>query len=82
VGRLEGGDDSLRAGEVAKGVDGLVVGHGRILDPPGLLEVRVFRADARIIEARGGRVRLEDLAPRVLKQVREGAMEDPRRPAR
>ena len=53
----------------------LVVARHPVLDAPDRLQQRVLGADARIVEARGDRVRLLHLAVRVLQQQRIAAVQ-------
>ena len=48
---FEGGEDSFELGEHLKRVECLVVGDADVFDAAGVLPVRVFGADAGIIEA-------------------------------
>ena len=81
VGRLEGGQDALRLRRERHRREGLVVRRGRELHPTGGMERGQLRADARVVEPRRHRVRLDDLAVAVLQHHRPGAVEDPRRAA-
>lgn len=49
VGRLNGGDDTLRPGQILEGVDRLLVSDRDIFRPADVMEVGVFRADARVV---------------------------------
>ena len=49
---------------------------------PAAMKRGQLRADARVVEARGGRDRLDDLAVAVLEHHRAGAVEDAGRPSR
>src|SRR5947208_2378727 len=50
----------------------------RVLDAAGVVELRVFRSDGWIIQARGYGVCRHDLAIVVLKNVRECSVQDAR----
>ena len=63
-------------------VDRLVVRGAQDLQPPGVEESGELRPDARVVEPRRDRVRLDDLAVLVLEQVRARAVQDARRAAR
>ena len=61
--------------------DRLAIGRGRDLDPAALGQRRELRADPRVVEPGRGRVRLDDLAVRVLEHQRARAVQDPGRAA-
>lgn len=46
VGRFDGGNDALRAGEVFERLHGLLIGDGNILCAADVVQVRMLRADA------------------------------------
>src|SRR5712692_7044234 len=69
VRRLERGDDALAAAQLMERSQRLVVGHREVFGAAAVLEPGMLGSDARVIEPRGNRVRLGDLAVRVLKQV-------------
>ena len=70
--------DSFGLRGVGHRLEGVVVGGGRELDAAGVVECGQLWADARVVEARGRRDRLDDLAVAVLEHHRSGAVEDPR----
>src|SRR5690242_10701182 len=76
VRRLERRDDPLGAGELAEGGEGLVVGRTEILRSADVPKVRVLRPDAWIVEARGDRVGVGDLAVGVGEDRRARAVQD------
>ena len=76
VGRLDGRDDALRAGEVLEGVHRLRVGDGDVLGPAGVMEHGVLRPDAGVVQAGGDGVDRGDLPVRVLTEVGLHAVED------
>ena len=49
VGGLDGGNDALGAGQVFKGLHGLVIGDGDVLGPADVIQVGVLRADAGVV---------------------------------
>ena len=61
-----------------KGVEGFVVGHRGVLDAPDVVQPGVFRADARVVQAGGNRVGVDDLAIVVLQQEGTVAVEHTR----
>src|SRR5437867_4752322 len=76
MGGLQGGDDALETGELAKRAERPVVGDGLVAGPAGVAEVGVLGADARVVEAGRDRVRLEDLSVLVREHRRHGAVKD------
>ena len=76
VGRLDGGDDALHAGQVLEGVHGLVVGDGHVFRPPGVVQPGVLRADAGVVQPRRDGIHWRDLAVFVLAEVALHAVED------
>src|SRR5215471_8259837 len=68
---LERGQDALGRATLAERGERLVVARGHVLDATDRLQERVLRSNARIIEAGRDRMRLLDLAVRVVKQHRE-----------
>src|SRR5690606_39686391 len=62
VAGLKRGDDALAAGQVPEGGERLLIRDGRVVDAPRVLQPGVLGADARVVKARGDRVRLDDLA--------------------
>src|SRR6266581_1376243 len=56
----------------------LVVSHRDVFGAAAVLEPGVLRSDTRVIEPGGDRMRLGDLAVRVLQQVRAVAVQYPR----
>src|SRR5258708_8398247 len=69
VARLERRYDPLEAAERVEGGERLVVGDGHVLRAPHVLEPRMLRAHAGVVEAGGDRVRLLDLPVGVLHEV-------------
>ena len=63
-------------------VERLLVRGRDVLREPCVLEVRVLGTDARVVEPRRDRVRLDDLPVGVLEQVAERAVQDPGLPLR
>ncbi len=61
--------------EVAKGLARLRVGYGNVVRARGILEKRVLRTNARIVEAGCNGMCLADLPVVVLQQVGTGAMQ-------
>ena len=76
VRRLERGDDSLASRQRAKRLERLFVRRAQVLRAPAVPQRRVLGADARIVEAGGDRVRVEDLPVRVGEDRRACAVED------
>ena len=58
---LERRDDAFELGEKLKRVERLVIGRRQKRDAADVVEPGMFRADARIVEAGGDRMRLVDL---------------------
>ena len=58
-----------------EGAQRLVVGDPHVARAAGVAQPRVLRADARVVEAGGDRVRLEDLAVLVLHDRAERAVQ-------
>ena len=81
VRRFERRHDAFEVAQIVKRLQRLVVGHRHVFRAPRILEPRVLRADARVIEPRRDRVRFDDLAVRILKQIRAVAVQHSR-PAR
>ena len=73
---LERRDDPLEPGELAEGAQRVVVGDRHVAGPAAVAQLGVLGADARVVEAGGDRVRLEDLAVVVGEHRRERAVED------
>src|SRR3954452_19973987 len=61
VRRLQRRDDALHGGELHERGDRLLVGHRLVAGAPGVAQERVLRTAARVVEARGDRMRLGDL---------------------
>ena len=78
--RLESGQDPLQPGQLAEGPHGIVVGHSDVAGAAGVAQVGVLGADARVVEAGGDRMRLEDLPLLVRQHGGEGAVQDPGAP--
>src|SRR5690348_9992390 len=76
MGRFEGADDPLGAGEAGEGVERLGVGRADIARAADLLEPGMFRADRWIIEPGRDRPGVVDLAVLVLEHEGLGAVED------
>ena len=76
VGAFERGDDAFLEGEFEEGAEGFAVGDAHVLGPARVLEVGVFGADRREVEAGRDRVRLVDLAFGRLHVVGARAEED------
>src|ERR1700674_1351603 len=67
--RFERGNDALDAAAIAKRAERLIVGDRHILRASVVLEPRMLRPDAGIVEPRRHRVGLDDLPVLVLQQV-------------
>ena len=80
VGGLERGHDAFEPRQGLEGVERFRVRHRLVLEPSPLLVVRVLGPGARIVETRGDRVRLGDLAVVVLEHVAHAAVEHADRP--
>ena len=78
VGGLERGDDPLRLGQPAEGVERLVVGRRAVLDAARVAQLGMLRPDARVVESGRDRVRVDDLAVLVGEQRGARAVEDAR----
>src|SRR6185369_1167770 len=76
VGRLERRDDTLFPGKRLETLQRLVIGYRSVLGPPCILEPRMLRPDARIIESCRDRMGMGNLTVTVLQQVRLVAMEN------
>src|ERR1044072_3547245 len=59
---LQGGDDPLQPRELSESRQRLPVGDRDVAGAAGIAQISVLRADPRVVEAGGDRVRLEDLA--------------------
>src|SRR5206468_13001071 len=81
VSRFERRHDALQAGQGLEAFERFLVGNRDELEAATVRVVGVLGADARIIEARGNRVRGGDLSVVALEQVRHAAVEhaDPAR---
>src|SRR5947207_1094126 len=75
VGRLERGHDPLRLGEELEAGNRFVVGGGFVTGAARRRERGVLRSDARVIETRTDRVRLQDLTRFVLQVQRTRAVQ-------
>ncbi len=73
---LNGGNDTLGAGEVFQGIYRLVVGDRNIFRPAGVVEPSVLRPDAGIVQTGGDGVNRRDLAKLVLAEVAFHTVED------
>ena len=78
VGRLEGGDDPLGAGESRERSERLVVGARQVRRAPGVAQPGVLRADARVVEPGGDRVGVCDLSVLVGQHGGARAVQDTR----
>src|SRR5699024_1611031 len=76
VGALDGGYDPFRPCKVFEGVHSLVVCHRHILCPSSVIEVRVLRSHARIVQPGRDRIHRRDLPVLILTEVRLHPMED------
>src|SRR5207302_10812492 len=70
-------DDALATAQFVKCVERFVVGHRDIFGAPAVLEPRVLRADAGVVEPGRDRMRCGDLPVRVLKKVSAVAVQHP-----
>lgn len=61
MGALQCGDDAFESTEELQPFHGLSIGTRHVLGAAALLEVRMLRSDARIVEASRDRVRLDHL---------------------
>jgi hypothetical protein len=75
VAGLQRGDDALGLAGQLERLQRLGIGDRDILRAPDIVQPRMFRPDARIIEARRDRMPFEDLAILVLQQVGAVAMQ-------
>src|ERR1700686_716394 len=73
--RFERGNDALDATAIAKRGERLIVRDRNILRAPVVLEPRMFRPDAGIVEPCRNRVGLDDLTVLILQQVGAIAVE-------
>src|SRR5262245_47598980 len=69
MGRLERGDDPLELRAKLEGVERLLVGHGDVVHAAAILEPGMFGTDARVVEAGGDGMALEDLPVIVLEEI-------------
>ena len=69
VAGLDGRDDALHAGEILKRIHRLVVGDRHILRSSDVVQIRMLRADAGIVEPGGDGVDRRDLAKFVLAEI-------------
>ena len=67
--RFERGNDALGARQMTKCRQRFLIGDGLILRAPAVLEPRVLRADAGIIETGGNRMRLFDLTAFIVHEI-------------
>ena len=65
-------NNPFQAAAFVERLEGFVVGHRGVLDAADIMQPGVFRADARVVEAGGNRVGVNDLAVIILQQ--EGAV--------
>src|ERR1700687_1593195 len=77
--RFERRNDALQPAERVKGFQRFCVRHRDILSAAGILEPRVLRSHARVIEAGGDRVRRLNLAVAILHEVGAVAVQNARR---
>ena len=80
MGALHGANDPLRPGDILKGVLRLVVGDRHILRPADIVEMGVFRSDARIIQPCGDGIHRSDLPVCILTEIGFHAVEYPQAP--
>ena len=78
---LERGDDSLGLAGQLKGLQCLGIGDRNILRPPDIMQPRMFRPDAGVIETRRNLMPLEDLTIGILQQIGAVAMQHAGAPA-
>ena len=76
MGALDRRDDSLDSGEILERIDCLVVSDRHILGPSGIVKVRMFRSDSRVIKACRDGIYRGNLAVLILAEVRFHAVED------
>jgi hypothetical protein len=69
VGGFEGGDDALQFGAELEGGESLVVGGADVLGATDVMQERVLRADAGVVEAGADGVGVQDLAVLGLQQI-------------
>src|SRR5690606_33061250 len=81
VARFERRDDALRSAERLESLERLLIGDGDVASAAAVLQVGVLRANARIVETGGDRVRLDHLAVLILQHVRARAMKDANAPS-
>ena len=79
MGGFDRGQDAFGAAALGERVERIVVTDRFVAHAADDLEQRVLRADTRIVEPRGNRVRLLDLTVRILQQERITALQHPRR---
>src|SRR5438067_5935602 len=75
---LERRNDALGAAQIVERGDGFPVVDGHVFGPSGLLEPGVLGAHPWVVEPCRDRVRLDDLAVLVLKQIRAISVQHPR----
>src|SRR5690348_13138570 len=75
MGGLDRGDDPLEARAELEGVERLTVSDGDVLGAADIVEPRVLRPDARIVETSRDRVRVDDLAVVGLQEIGAVAVE-------
>ena len=73
--RLDGRQDALGAAALGERLERFVIGGGFVAHAPGPQQQRMLGPDARIVEARGHRIRFLDLAVVVLQQQRIRALQ-------
>ena len=78
VRRLERRDDAFRARQQLETVECVDIRRARVRREACVLQVRVLRADARVVEPGGDGVGLDHLPVRVLQEVTQGAVQDAR----
>ena len=76
---LDRGDDSLGGAQQPESIHGLRVGDGRVVGTTDVGQVRVLRADARVVEPGADRMRLDGLTVLVLEDVGTSAVQDAHR---
>ena len=75
VGAFQGRQDAFGAGQEFEALQGLLVGHRHVFGPAGILEIGVLRPHPGIIQPRRQGMGFLDIAPGILQQIPEGAVE-------
>ena len=76
MGSLEGGHNALHSGPPVKRRERLVIIGGHILNSPYVLQPRMFRTNAWVVQSRGDRVSMKYLAVFVLHKVGSVAVQN------